>query len=111
MSDEILNEYIQGGDILQTRTLKDYAETCILKHGKWSVWQCQLKGRQKYFELRQRTKWWQKLLLQDGVVCFSLSFEDIECKLKQMVLFPEKVDENILRSCMKLKIWLEEGTN
>jgi len=101
MSDEIVDEYMK--DIMQTHTYKDYAETKLFQHEKYSIWQCQLQGRSKYYELRKDIRWWEMLMLKDGVIIFSLNFADVEHKLKQILTFPEPVDEDIIEKCNKLK--------
>ena len=44
MSDEIVDEHVKEKGIMQTRRYKDYAETKLFQHGKYSIWQCQLQG-------------------------------------------------------------------
>lgn len=107
MSDEIVDEYMKEKDILQTHICKDYAETKLLQHGKYSIWQCQLQGRSKYYELRKDIKWWEMLMLKDGVISFSLNFVDVARKLEQMLVFPEPVDKSVVESCAKLKEMLK----
>lgn len=107
MSDEIVDEYMKEKGVMQTRICKDYAETRLFQHGKYSIWQCQLQGRGKYYELRKDVKLWEMLLLKDGVISFSLNFADVEHKLKQILTFPEPVDEDIIEKCNKLKEMLK----
>lgn len=101
MSDEIVDEYVK--ETMQTRICKDYAETKLFQHGKYSIWQCQLQGRSKYYELRKDIKWWEIIMLKDGVISFSLNFVDVAYKLKQILAFPEPVDKSVIESCTKLK--------
>lgn len=103
MSDEIVDEYMKAKGVMQTRICKDYAETRVFQHGKYSIWQCQLQGREKYYELRKDIKWWEMLMLKDGVISFSLNFVDVEYKLKQILTFPEPVEKWVIESCAKLK--------